>query len=193
MIASAAVPCIGVYADTELCDLLPWFIQGRRTDAAQMAHALSNEDFETVRVIARRVMGNGVAFGFAFLSRVGWELYRAAERENASDVEALLQELAYYLLELRIDYAPQPTELLGPRASSMAMVRPAPKLDTEVDAMCPTWEYPWRAEAHRKKYMRRLIAGYETTYATGSRGARLARVVPFDSIDKRPQTRGDDR
>jgi HPt (histidine-containing phosphotransfer) domain-containing protein len=94
-----------VHVDPEIADLIPGFLENRRKDAQTMGAALTEGDFETIRILGHSMKGAGGSYGFDAITGIGKSLEQAAEDRDAERIEQSLQELSVYLDRLAVVYA----------------------------------------------------------------------------------------
>lgn len=96
---------IVVHVDPEIADLIPGFLANRREDKEKMAEALTQGDFETIRVLGHSMKGAGGSYGFDAITDIGKSLEQAAKDSDAEGIKRSLQELSAYLDRLEVVYA----------------------------------------------------------------------------------------
>lgn len=89
-------------ADPFARKLVGRYIENREGDIAKLQGALRHEDFDTICVTGHNLFGSGSAYGMDEVSRIGANLERAAEEQDAAGVTALIDELASYLRDLKV-------------------------------------------------------------------------------------------
>lgn len=93
-----------VYVDEDIEDLVPGFLQNRQSDIDTMNCALTEDDFDTVRVLGHSMKGSGGGYGFDGITDIGMCLEEAAKEENAEAVRKWITELAEYLERVEVRY-----------------------------------------------------------------------------------------
>jgi HPt (histidine-containing phosphotransfer) domain-containing protein len=88
---------IPIQADPDLADLIPGFLEKRRTDTAVMLTALDRSDFETVRILGHSMKGSGGGYGFEAISQIGAALEQAAKSNNSEEIRKQVSDLCSYL------------------------------------------------------------------------------------------------
>ena len=68
-----------VHADPEIADLIPGFLENRSKDIKAMSEALTQGDFETIRVLGHSMKGAGGSYGFDPITGIGKSLEQAAK------------------------------------------------------------------------------------------------------------------
>jgi HPt (histidine-containing phosphotransfer) domain-containing protein len=93
-----------VRPDPDLADLIPSFMQNRRNELTELQQARSRNDYEFIRRMSHTWKGICRPYGFVHLETLSRSLEEAGERENAADVERIMDEMASYLDNVRIVY-----------------------------------------------------------------------------------------
>lgn len=89
-----------VYIDLILEDLIPGYLEKRRKDLFKIKEALDSKDFETIRIIAHNMKGNGAGYGFEQITAIGSEMEMAAKKENLVLIQNNLDRLTDFLNHL---------------------------------------------------------------------------------------------
>lgn len=95
---------ITIKVDADFEDIIPKFMQNRRSDIRRMLEALEQADYETIRVLGHGMKGFGKSYGFAFISEVGSRLEQAAQQRSAEEIKAGVNGLADYLDRVHVVY-----------------------------------------------------------------------------------------
>ncbi|MDE5411800.1 Hpt domain-containing protein [Alkalihalobacterium chitinilyticum] len=93
---------IQILIDKDLKDLIPGFMENRKKDIETMKFALSEEDFEQVRMIGHRMKGFGSGYGFEFITDLGKQLEEAAKEGDKLKIEGGITALINYLDQIEI-------------------------------------------------------------------------------------------
>jgi PAS domain S-box-containing protein len=93
-----------VRVDPALAEIVPGFLENRRTDLAAIASALVRADYEHVRVLGHNMRGSGTGYGFTRITELGASLEQAAGRGAAEEIRARAAELSRYLDGLHVKY-----------------------------------------------------------------------------------------
>lgn len=93
-----------VEIERDLEYLIPEYLEGRHRDVISMREALTNGDFESIRILGHNMKGTGGGYGFDALTDIGGEIQQAATSADAGALERLAGELADYLGRLKIRY-----------------------------------------------------------------------------------------
>ena len=88
---------IPIHVDPDLADLIPGFLDKRRTDTAVILAALDRSEFETVRILGHSMKGSGGGYGFDAISEIGAALEQAAKRNNTDEIRQQVSDLCSYL------------------------------------------------------------------------------------------------
>ncbi len=93
-----------VRPDPDLADLIPSFMQNRKNELEELKQARSRNDYEFIRRMSHTWKGIARPYGFIHLETLSRSLEEAGERENATDVERIINEIADYIENVRIVY-----------------------------------------------------------------------------------------
>ena len=95
---------IVIHADKDLEDLIPEFLDNRRSDVESIHGALANDDYETIRVLGHSMKGSGGGYGFDDITEIGGALEQAAKRKDNTAIGNELEKLASYLARIEVVY-----------------------------------------------------------------------------------------
>lgn len=90
--------------DESIKEIVPPFLENRRTDIQKLSMALESKDWELILSIAHNMKGSGVTFGFVKITELGLAIKQAAELQNIEQVSVQLGLFKDYLDNLRIEY-----------------------------------------------------------------------------------------
>ncbi len=90
-----------VKVDAGLSEIIPWYLETRRTDLQACTAALAAGDFDRIRTLGHNLRGTGAGYGFPKLSEIGESIESAAQQTDAATIETQLKELAKYLDEVK--------------------------------------------------------------------------------------------
>ncbi len=96
-----------VQTSAELEPLIPTFLVNRHRDVATITLALTRGDFETIARLGHSMRGVGTAYGFDYISEVGYKLEEAATAHQTATIDAYIQTLTSYLARVEICYIPE--------------------------------------------------------------------------------------
>ncbi|MCC2667778.1 MAG: putative cytosolic protein, partial [Armatimonadetes bacterium] len=65
-----------VYADPDISDLIPGFLQNRRRDVDALRQALERQDFAALAMMGHTMKGAGAGYGFERITEIGGDLER---------------------------------------------------------------------------------------------------------------------
>ena len=89
-----------VKVDAGLSEIIPWYLETRRTDLQACSEALASGDYNRIGRLGHNLRGTGAGYGFPKLSEIGESIEAAALQADALAVEAHLKELTNYLDEV---------------------------------------------------------------------------------------------
>jgi CheY-like chemotaxis protein len=87
-----------------LKDVLPGYLERRRTDVQTIRAALEKGLYDTIRIAGHRMKGSGAGYGMDRITEIGSGLEDAAASGNAEGIGKLAQELEEFLDSTRIEY-----------------------------------------------------------------------------------------
>lgn len=93
-----------VHVIPELQDLIPMFMERRYQDVEVVSEAQQCGDYETIWKVGHNMKGTGAAYGFDLVTDIGCKLEEAASRQDAAQVQSLMEELAAYLQHVVVVY-----------------------------------------------------------------------------------------
>ena len=97
---------ISVQIDASLKELIPGFLENRRTDIGKIRLALEQADFSTVQTLGHRMKGDGGGYGFDSIGEIGAALELAAARRDRDSIQRQLATLADYLDRIMVVFVP---------------------------------------------------------------------------------------
>ncbi len=86
-----------VRVDGDLEDLIPGFLENRQADIVTLQKALTDSDFETIRVLGHSMKGAGGGYGFDEISEIGSQLEQAALEQDKEKILLNTEYLKKYL------------------------------------------------------------------------------------------------
>lgn len=81
----------------EILELVPEYLNRKKTDVKTMETALDQDDFKTIEDLAHKMKGSGEGYGFPGLTRLGGKLETAAAKKDMTQLKVWIQELEQYL------------------------------------------------------------------------------------------------
>jgi PAS domain S-box-containing protein len=82
--------------------IVPGYLSARREEVPEMIELLAASDFERLAVLGHNLKGNGAAYGFAELTRLGDALEQSAKEGDHGALRAQLSELKQYLDQVQL-------------------------------------------------------------------------------------------
>lgn len=106
MIESTQGPAkeIIVSIDTDLKELIPWYLQKRESDVRILSEKIVQGDFETIRMLGHSMKGSGGTYGFTHITAIGYELEASARTMNSEGVRRGIEKLSHYLRQIKVIY-----------------------------------------------------------------------------------------
>jgi HPt (histidine-containing phosphotransfer) domain-containing protein len=95
---------IVVNVDAELEDLVPGFLENRRSDVGKMRAALSTGEFDAIRVLGHSMKGSGGGYGFNAITDIGRKIEDAAKAHDSDSIVRAIEELSDYLERVDVVY-----------------------------------------------------------------------------------------
>lgn len=95
---------ITVYIDPDLEDIIPTFLANRQKDLRTLRTAITEKDFETIRILGHRMRGDGGGYGFNAISTIGGAMELAAGRRDEPAIQRQTAELEDFLSRVYIVY-----------------------------------------------------------------------------------------
>lgn len=90
--------------DEDLQDLVPGYIESRRSELSNIDDKLKGNDFKYLREMAHDWHGTGASYGIPIISEIGEKLSKAAKAENKAEIQRLGEQLKKYLERVDISY-----------------------------------------------------------------------------------------
>ena len=91
-----------VSVDPDYADLVPGFLENRRSEIDIIRNSVGRGDFAEVRRLGHGMKGAGAGYGFQVITDIGNNLEVAAINEDVPAIEAELKRLESYLSEVRV-------------------------------------------------------------------------------------------
>jgi len=93
-----------VTIDKDLEELIPDYLERRRSDIAAINEAIGAGDFGTAEVLGHSMKGSGGGYGFDRITDIGRTIEFAAKDKDSNQILKALTELTQYLDGLEIAY-----------------------------------------------------------------------------------------
>ncbi len=78
------------------------YLDNRKEDIGRLTRAVTEADFETIRVTGHNLYGSGAAYGFEAISGIGASIERAATSQDIPAIRQLIAELQGLLAKLGV-------------------------------------------------------------------------------------------
>lgn len=95
---------IVVVCDAALDDIIPEYIEDKRSECPKLRELAGEGDFEEIRSIAHGMKGSGGCYGFQPISDIGRGMEAAAKDGNLTSVLKQVDALEAYLESIDIQY-----------------------------------------------------------------------------------------
>lgn len=82
--------------------LIGKYLENRKGDVDRLTRALSDSDFDTIRVTGHNLYGSGAAYGLDDISWIGASIEKAADSKDISGIERSIGELETFLQRLKV-------------------------------------------------------------------------------------------
>jgi signal transduction histidine kinase/CheY-like chemotaxis protein len=89
-------------------DIVPGYLEKRRAEVAAYRQSLQAGDFDAIKKLAHKMKGTGTGYGFPKLTELGAALEEAAIQSNAAALKTSLDEFAFYVERVELEYPKQP-------------------------------------------------------------------------------------
>ncbi len=93
-----------VAIDEDLEDLIPGYMDNRRSDIKNIEAALLGNDLETIRILGHSMKGSGGGYGFDPITDIGGALEQAAKDAEIEEIKTQAKALADYIDNIDIVY-----------------------------------------------------------------------------------------
>ena len=91
-----------IFVSEDIIDLVPAYLEARHKDIPALHVAAEKNDFATVALIANKLKGVAVSYGFTDLSTIGVALELAAESRRPAAVLAQVKLMESYLDSIEV-------------------------------------------------------------------------------------------
>ncbi|MEM7468421.1 MAG: Hpt domain-containing protein [Pseudomonadota bacterium] len=97
---------IVIKIDPDLEDLIPGFLDNRRTDVDKLRGLMAEQNFADIRIIGHSMKGAGGGYGFDAITDIGNLIEQAALASDTGKIAEQVEVLADYLA--RVQPVPDP-------------------------------------------------------------------------------------
>jgi HPt (histidine-containing phosphotransfer) domain-containing protein len=94
-----------IQVDADLRDLVPNFLEHKRSDTGTIQAAIDRADYATICQIAHKMKGEGGSYGFDAISKMGATLEQAALAKDLDGARHTLEAFTAYLESVDVIYA----------------------------------------------------------------------------------------
>ncbi|MDQ7075354.1 MAG: Hpt domain-containing protein [Gammaproteobacteria bacterium] len=93
-----------VTIDLDLKELIPLFLENRHKDTLYLRQALNDHNHHAIARIGHNLKGTAGSYGFAGMAQLGQKLEQAAQQENPSKENQLIERLESLLTLTEVFY-----------------------------------------------------------------------------------------
>ena len=94
-----------VQVEAGMEDVVPGYLEKRRSEVALYRTALASGDFDTIKKMAHKMKGTGTGYGFPRFTELGGALEKAALEGNETGTGRYVEEFASYVDRVRLEYS----------------------------------------------------------------------------------------
>ena len=91
-----------VYADPEIKEFIPEYLENRKRDADNILAKLKESNFADIKALGHKMRGSGKLYGFAEISRIGEAIEQSAGINDCEEIKKLRSRLSTYLDEVEV-------------------------------------------------------------------------------------------
>jgi len=91
-----------VYVDPDLEELIPGFMDNRRSDIKMIGELLADEEFDEIKRVGHSMKGSGGGYGFNEITQIGKVIEEAAQVHDYSAIQRMNRYLTKYLEKVQI-------------------------------------------------------------------------------------------
>jgi HPt (histidine-containing phosphotransfer) domain-containing protein len=99
---------IVVYADPELEDLIPKFLEHQWDHLTVAKAAIKNSNFKDLQRVGHQMKGTCSGYGFPILGQLGETIEKLAEQQNIEVLSEYVIQFEAYLSQLIVEYKKKP-------------------------------------------------------------------------------------
>jgi len=89
-------------ADPFARQLMARYLERREAEISELRGALVATEFERIRVTGHKLFGSGATYGLKEISRLGQNIEKAAEAQDANRIGSLIGDLERFLKALKV-------------------------------------------------------------------------------------------
>lgn len=93
-----------VYIDKDFEDILPRFLERKKSECLKLLQAIEQTDFELIESVAHQIKGSSGSYGLHELSDLGKALEISALQQDLQTVKLLILKIQYFLEHLQVTY-----------------------------------------------------------------------------------------
>lgn len=97
-----------VVVDADLRDLIPGFLDNKRTEISEIDSLLDRKDFDGVRRIGHKLKGSFTVYGFTEAGRMGADMESAAEGRDSNRIQWIAETLLRHLEHVVVQFEENP-------------------------------------------------------------------------------------
>ena len=90
--------------DSDLKEIIPNFMNGRKKDIGLLETAIKESDFAEIQSIGHKLKGNAGSYGFDGLGDIGHGIEKAAKESKLEEIEQLFDDYKKHLEQIEIEY-----------------------------------------------------------------------------------------
>jgi signal transduction histidine kinase/CheY-like chemotaxis protein len=100
---SAEPEKIRIVPDEDMRDVVPAYLEKRKTEIALYRKALAENDLKSIAALAHKMKGTGAGYGFPVLTEMGASIEQSAKQNRPQDLAAQIEALEGYLNKIEIE------------------------------------------------------------------------------------------
>ena len=86
-----------VRVDSLIADLVPGYLEARKTEISEIRRRIEDRDFDTLQVIGHQLKGSGQGYGFVEITLLGDQIEQAAQRRDLGVLRTTIDQLDEYV------------------------------------------------------------------------------------------------
>lgn len=92
-----------IKVDESIIDLVPTYLENRRSDIKKINKALEADDISTIESLAHKMKGSGTSYGFERISHLGKQIESSAMEKDCEKIRLKIKELEFFLENVRYE------------------------------------------------------------------------------------------